>query len=100
MKMLQIDFPYAGPWSDELAGAMEPLAADIAAQPGLLWKLWTENEAERRAGGIYAFADDASREAYLAKHVARLGAFGVQGIRAQRFDVNRPLSTTTRGPLQ
>lgn len=99
MKLLQIDFAYAGPWNEALAAAMQPLAADIAAEPGLLWKLWTENEKEQRAGGVYAFADDAARDAYLAKHLARLGAFGVSGIRAQRFDVNRALSAATRAPL-
>ena len=99
MKLLQIDFPYHGPWSEELAAAMQPLAQDIAGEPGLLWKFWTENEAERRACGIYLFADDASREAYLAKHVARLGAFGITGIRAQRFEINQTLSAATRAPL-
>lgn len=98
-KMLQIDFPYTGPWSADMAAALAALAADIAAEPGLAWKIWTENAVEGRAGGIYAFENAEARERYLEKHLARLDAFGVTGIRAQRFDVNVPLSAATRAPV-
>ena len=98
MKLLQIDFPFAGPWSAEMEQMLRPLAHDIAAEPGLLWKLWTENASEGRAGGIYAFAEESARERYLAKHTARLQGFGIGEIRAQRFDVNAALSALTRGP--
>ena len=37
--LLQVDFPFQGPWGDEMATAMEGLAQDIAAEPGLTWKI-------------------------------------------------------------
>ena len=38
----------------------------------MIWKIWTENEAERLGGGVYLFEDQLSAEAYLAMHSARL----------------------------
>jgi hypothetical protein len=32
---------------------------------GLLWKIWLMNEAEKSAGGIYLFKDEASAQAYV-----------------------------------
>lgn len=98
-KLLQIDFQFDGPWGGELAAALGGLAQDIAAEEGLVWKLWTENPAERRAGGIYVFGDEVSRGRYLAKHTKRLAAFGVRDLVARAFDVNAPLAALTRGPL-
>lgn len=39
--LLQFDFPFRGPWGAALADAMKGLAADIAGEPGLIWKMWT-----------------------------------------------------------
>lgn len=97
--LLQFDFPFSGPWGPALSAAMADLARDIAAEDGLLWKVWTENEATGRAGGIYLFADAASAQRYRDKHTARLQTFGVQDIVAHSFAVNRPLTQTTRGPV-
>jgi len=98
-KLLQIDFPFAGPFGAEMANQLRELAESIATEPGLLWKLWTENADSKLAGGIYLFQDAASAEAYLAKHSARLAAFGITDIRARIFDLNPELSRATRGPL-
>ncbi|HEY0639138.1 MAG TPA: monooxygenase [Pseudonocardiaceae bacterium] len=97
--LLQIDFPMDGPWGAELAEALRGLAEVIAATPGLRWKVWTENAAERRAGGVYLFDDLAAAEAYLAEHTERLRGFGITELRAVSFDVNEPLTGVTRGPL-
>lgn len=97
--LLQFDFPFSGPWNAALSAAMADLASDIAAEEGLLWKIWTENEATGRAGGVYLFADEASAQRYREKHHARLTAFGVQGIVAHSFAVNQPLTVVTRGPV-
>lgn len=99
MILLQFDFPMTGPWGPEMAEAFSGLAADIAAEPGLRWKIWTEAPDEGRAGGIYLFETRAAAEAYRDRHAARLRAFGIEGIRALLFEVNRPLSQTTRAPL-
>jgi hypothetical protein len=99
MKLLQIDFAYAGPFGAEMTRALGGLAADIAAEPGLAWKFWTENAATGEAGGVYLFDDEPSARAYAAKHTARLAAFGIGPVRARVFDVNADLSRVTRAPL-
>ena len=50
--LLQIDFPYSGPFGSAFFDAMKELAEDIATENGLVYKLWTENEATQEAGGI------------------------------------------------
>lgn len=97
--LVQFDFPAQGPWGEEMSAAYAELAEDIAAAPGLRWKIWTENADLQMAGGIYLFDDEKSARAYAEMHTARLQGFGVTGIRAMFFDVNEPLSRTTRGPL-
>lgn len=97
--VMQIDFPFTGPWGDEMAAALRGLAESIANEPGLIWKVWTENRASGEAGGIYLFADRASAEAYQTMHLARLAAFGVSDARCKLFDVNAELSAINRAPL-
>lgn len=97
--LLQIDFPYAGPWGTEMTDGMTALAESIAQEQGLLWKIWTENAEKSEAGGIYLFTDRGCAEAYLAMHSARLKAIGVPLINAKLFDVNPALSAIDRAPL-
>jgi hypothetical protein len=94
--LLQVDFPFKGPWGDDMANAMEGLAQDISTEPGLIWKIWTENPETERAGGVYLFDSPQAAQAYATKHLARLGTFGITGIVAQHFTVNAPLSRITR----
>ena len=94
--LLQVDFPFSGPFGPEMTAAKEGLAHDIAGEPGLIWKIWTENPDTARAGGIYLFQTAAQAEAYATKHIARLGAFGITGINAQHFQINDALSAVTR----
>lgn len=97
--LLQIDFPFTGPWGDEFAAVCDGLARDIAAEPGLRWKLWTENRTTGRAGGIYLFDDAATCARYLEKHRVRLAGFGITELAVQVFDVNPALSAITHAPL-
>ena len=97
--LLQVDFPFTGPWGDEMAAGMKELASSIAQGPGLLWKIWTENREAGEAGGIYLFADAASADAYLQMHRARLLGFGIPLVNAKLFDINLPLSLIDRAPL-
>ncbi len=99
MKLLQIDFATTGPFGAEMSAAMADLARLIASEPGLIWKVWTENAATGEAGGIYLFRDAAAAEAYVVKHTARLEAFGIVDARIKLFDVNEPLSRINRAPL-
>ncbi len=97
--LLQIDFPLGGPWGDEMASAFSGLAAVIGQTSGLRWKIWTENPSEGLSGGIYLFDDDASAQAYLTEHTARLASFGISDIRAVMFQVNESLTAINHGPL-
>ena len=97
--LLQIDFDYAGPYGDDLALQAAGLAADIAVEPGLIWKIWTEDRDTGCAGGWYVFQTRAQAEAYLAKHSQRLCAFGVEAVRARFLTANAALSAITRAPV-
>jgi hypothetical protein len=82
-----------------MTAALRGLAESIANEPGLIWKIWTENQAAGEAGGIYLFKDVPSAEAYLAMHTARLMSFGVQRVNGKIFEVNDALSLIDRAPL-
>lgn len=99
MYILQVDFPFSGPFGDDMSAAMHGLAEDIAQEPDLLWKIWTENQDTGQAGGIYLFSSKTAAERYLTKHSQRLTAAGVQDIRSHVFAVNQPLSHLNRAPL-
>lgn len=97
--LLQVDFPFQGPWGADAVGALADLANVINQAPGLRWKIWTENEATGTSGGIYLFDDEQSARNYMAEHEARLTAFGISGIRALFLDVNEGLTAINRGPV-
>lgn len=97
--LLQVDFPFQGPWGADAVGPLSDLANVIEQAPGLRWKIWTEKKDDGMSGGIYLFDDEASARAYMAEHSARLEAFGITGIRAMFFDVNEGLTAINHGPL-
>jgi len=97
--ILQVDFPYSGPWGDEMTAAMEGLALSIAQEPGLIWKIWTASEETQEAGGIYLFSDKASAESYIKMHTERLNGVGISEIKYKIFSVNQALSQLDRAPL-
>lgn len=96
-KLLQIDFPFQGPFGDEMSAALTDLAQSITQEQGFIWKVWTENQDNQEAGGIYLFENEETAKAYLEMHTARLKQFGVMKINAKIFDVNEPLSKITHG---
>ncbi|MCC4265564.1 monooxygenase [Oceanimonas baumannii] len=97
--VVQVDFPYKGPFGQEMATAMAGLAQSIADEPGFIWKIWTENPEAGEAGGLYLFEDPDSAQRYLEKHTARLQSFGVSDIRGRIFAVNEALTAIDRGPV-
>lgn len=99
MYVLQVDFPFNGPFGEQMSAAMQDLAADIAQETDLLWKIWTENEQQQEAGGIYLFNTQQGAQVYLEKHSQRLQAAGVTNIRSRIFAVNRPLSLLDKAPI-
>ena len=94
--ILQVDFPHDKIFGEEFSKAFVDLANDISSEDGLLWKIWTENEATKEAGGIYLFSNKEDAKRYSAKHTARLESFGYKNIRAKIFNVNEPLSLITK----
>ncbi len=94
-----MDFPARPPGGPEQAAGLRALAGNIAQEDGLIWKIWTESAAEKRAGGVYLFASEAAARAYHAMHEARLGAQGIGPVRAEYRWVNAGLTAVTRGPV-
>lgn len=98
--LLTVEFPSEGPFVDEAKEAYASLADDIAAEPDLIWKVWTEDPQRKVAGGIYLLKDEASAQAYAEKHSKRLRDFGVTGeITAVGYEVNEGLSEVTHAAL-
>lgn len=97
--ILQVHFPFEGPFGKAMVDAMAPLAQSINDEPGLLWKIWTEDPEKKRAGGVYLFTSQENAEAYCKMHTARLKDLGVTNIDAQILAANEPLSTINNGPL-
>ena len=98
-KLLQVDFPFNGPFGEEMAKALRELALSITEEPGFIWKIWTENESLKEGGGIYLFASEETAQAYLEKHTARLKGLGVPEVRGRIYDINMELSKITAAPI-
>lgn len=89
--------PYPAPGEARNA-LLRPLAHSIAEDtPGLVWKIWTEDAAAGRAGGLYAFTTRGDALAYQAMHAGRVAARGATDIRATLWQINTELSVITRG---
>lgn len=99
-KLLQVDFEFKGPFGQELSNALTDLAESINNEPGLIWKIWTENEKENSAGGIYLIEDQVTALAYLEMHTARLKEMGISEVRGKLFDLNQTLSLINKGPIE
>ena len=99
-RILQINFKYSVPTAD-LAGAFAPIVDDIAATPGLRWKVWIINEEKNEAGGIYLFDDDASMQAYLGGPIVAglMTHPALSDISAKQFDIIGDFTAKTRGPV-
>lgn len=97
--ILQVDFPFEGPWESAMTAAMQELANSINEEPGFVWKIWTENKQDNQAGGIYLFDSRYNAQKYLEKHSARLQQAGVRDIRGRIFAINEELSVLNRAPL-
>lgn len=98
-KLLQVDFDFSGPFGAEMAEALGDLAHSISDEPGMIWKLWTEDRESGKAGGVYLFEDAQTAEAYLRMHTARLEGMGIQNIRGLILDINPALSQINNAPL-
>ncbi|WP_440862771.1 monooxygenase [Staphylococcus shinii] len=97
--ILQVDFPLNGPFGNEIAEQFKDLAESINHEPGFLWKIWTENESEQEAGGIYAFDNKTHANQYLEMHSQRIKSMGVPYVNAKIFDVNESLTKINKGRI-
>lgn len=79
----------------------DDLAKQFLAVDGLQWKIWLDDEDERRCGGIYLFADRRSAEAYAAGPiVARMKAnTALSDLTVRIFDVRARMSEITNAPV-
>lgn len=98
-KLLQIHFNFHGPFGSEMSQQLVELAESINQEPGFIWKIWTENEVNHEAGGIYLFQDQDTALAYVKKHTARLKHLGVEEVFFKIFDINEPLSKINHGHI-
>ena len=100
-ELLQVNFNLSGISRAELEEAWLPAAQAIAETPGLRWKLFLMNEAEREVAGICLFDDQASLQAYLAGPIAALKQDPTfSNISVKQFDVMEEHSAITRGPIR
>ena len=97
--LLQIDFPHSEPFGDALTQMMSDLAKEIAKEKGLVFKIWTENEKTKEAGGIYVFDNIEDANRYLNMHTKRLESFGYTDIKSKVFTVNEELSALSKATL-
>jgi hypothetical protein len=100
-KVLQVNFTFTTSRA-ELEAAWLQIAQPIADVPGLRWKVWLMNEAERQAGGLYLFESETEAQLYLdGPIVAALKASpGISNISAKLFDVLERHSAITKGPVR
>lgn len=98
--LLQVDFKMDGPFGEEMTKAFNDLAKSINNEPGVIWKIWTENATTKESGGIYLFETKEDAEKYLDMHSARLASFGITEIRSKIFQVNEALSLINHGPIK
>lgn len=96
--IMYVDFPHNGPFGEELKKQLSELAESINQESGLIWKIWTENEKDKTAGGVYLFDTRENANVYLEMHSARLKEWGYSNIRGQIFETNKGLSNINSGP--
>jgi hypothetical protein len=78
-----------------------PMAEPIAQAPGLLWKIWLMNEADREAGGIYLFESREAAQGFLTSAAVKDFAAHpmISEVSAKMFNPDETLSKVTRGPV-
>lgn len=98
--ILQINVDYSIPTEDFKASWMKA-AEPIAQQPGLIWKVWIYDDANRHGGGIYLFESRQAVEAYLESDMVKAFKASpvISNLSAKIFDIGEEASAITRAPL-
>lgn len=99
--ILQINLTFSGVSGAELQESWLPAAQLIADTPGLRWKVWILNEAQRECGGIYLFDDEAAVQAFLGSPlVAAVQADPrLSNASVKQFGIMEAHTGITRGPV-
>jgi len=98
--IMYVDFPHSGPFGEGLKKQLSELAQSINNEPGLIWKVWTENEEAKTAGGVYLFDSRVHAEKYLLMHSERLVNWGYKDIKGSVFETNEGLTKINKGPIK
>ncbi|WP_280166723.1 monooxygenase [Priestia aryabhattai] len=101
--LLQVDFPFEGPFSEKMSTTFLEIAESINKEKGFQWKIWTESKETKEtkeAGGIYVFEEKKDAENYAEMHEKRLKSFGVKDIRVKIFDINEKLTKLNHGMIK
>ncbi|HEV2583399.1 MAG TPA: YdhR family protein [Ktedonobacteraceae bacterium] len=98
--ILQINYRFNASRADHTA-LVTPMAAPIAAVPGLLWKVWLMNENEQEAGGMYLFESGEAAQAFVSSPpITSFAAHpSLSSFSVKLFEAVESLSKITRGPL-
>ena len=99
-KILQINYKYNRTRPEQEKASLQS-AQTIANVKGIIWKVWIVNEAEKIAGGIYLFEDEASVEAYLKGPIiaAMKNMPVISDFEAKIFDIIPEATKITHGPV-
>ena len=85
---------------DEHMPLIEPAAEPIAAQPGLIWKIWLRNDAEHEVGGIYLFESLEAAQAYLNSPIVKgLTHPTIHNVSVKLFEPMEAMSQITHAPI-
>ncbi|MBW3633404.1 MAG: YdhR family protein, partial [Chloroflexi bacterium] len=101
MHVLIVNFEIAGIAEADYRQQVESIAPMFTQVPGLVSKIWLADAATNTYGGIYLFADAASREDYLnSEIVSSLKASpNFTNITARKFGTFEEATAITGGPL-
>jgi len=99
-RILQVNFKFSVSRA-EYEQAANSLAPQFASVDGLRWKVWTINEAENEAGGVYYFDDESSLQAYLDGPLAAAVQShpALSEMSVKQFEVMDDVTAITRGPV-
>lgn len=88
-----------GPFGEEYVPLGLNRALSINDEEGFIWKIWTEDAEDKKAGGIYLFDSRENAEKYITMHEERLAKLGYGNFVSKIFDINYGLTKVNKGPL-
>lgn len=96
-KIVRISFRYQGSYA-QFEPYLDEYVARLREVPGLVWKIWTYDDARACGAGIYLFEGEAEARAYLDVMVPEMKkmALDVQG---EILDFHARATEGTRGPV-